>query len=89
MVETAKDRTDSDAAVLTLRPWSRRLEAEGAMRAIVVVVADELGQNRAQVALVNGYQLVEALAADRPHPTLRDRVARRSNRRPQTLDAEP
>jgi len=90
MVESAEDRTDSDGAVMTLRPWSRRLEAEGAMGAIVVVVADELGQDRAQVALVKGYQLVEALAADRPHPALRDRVgARRPNRRPQTLDSEP
>jgi hypothetical protein len=48
MVESAEDRTDSDGAVMTLRPWSRRLEAEGAMGAIVVVVADELGQDRAQ-----------------------------------------
>ena len=51
MVESAEDRTDSDGAVMTLGPWSRRLEAEGAMGAIVVVVADELGQDRAQVAL--------------------------------------
>jgi hypothetical protein len=41
MVESAEDRTDNDGAVMTLWPWSRRLEAEGAMGAIVVVVADE------------------------------------------------
>jgi hypothetical protein len=66
MVESAEDRTDSDSAVMTLRPWSRRLEAEAAMVAIVVVVADELGQDRAYMALAEGYQVVEALAADRP-----------------------
>jgi hypothetical protein len=60
------------------------------MGAIVVVVADELGQDRAQVALVKRYQLIEALAADGPNPALRDRVgARRPNQRPQTLDAKP
>jgi hypothetical protein len=32
---------------------------------------DELGQDRAQVALAEGYQVVEALAADGPHPALR------------------
>jgi hypothetical protein len=63
MVESAEDRTDSESAVMTLRPWSRRLEAEGAMGAIVVVVVNELGQDRAQVALAEGYLLVEALAA--------------------------
>ena len=51
MVETAEDRSDSDSTVPALRPRSLRLEAEGAMGAIVVVVADELGQDRAQVAL--------------------------------------
>jgi hypothetical protein len=34
------------------------------MAAIVVVVMDELGQDRAQVALAEGYQLVEPLVAD-------------------------
>jgi hypothetical protein len=63
MVESVEDRTDSDGAVVTLRPRSRRLEAEGAIGAIVVVGANELGQDRAQVTLVKRYQLVEALAA--------------------------
>ena len=74
MVESAEDRSDSDSAVPARRPRSRRLQAEAAMGAIVVVVMDELGQDRAQVALAEGYQVVEALAADRPHPALRDRV---------------
>ena len=64
MVECAEDRSDSDSAVPALRPWCRRLQAEAAMAAIVVVVMDELGQDRAQVALAEGYQLVEPLVAD-------------------------
>jgi len=60
------------------------------MAAIVVVVMDELGLDRAQVALTEGYQLVEALVADGPHPALRDRVgARRPDRRPQILMPSP
>jgi hypothetical protein len=89
VVETAKDRSDGDSTVPDLRPWCRKLQAEAAMGAIVVVVVDELGQDRAQVALAEGYQVVEAIAAHGPNPALRDRVgARRPNRRPQTLDAE-
>jgi hypothetical protein len=89
MVESAEDRSDGDSAVPALGPRSRRLQAEAAMGAIVVVVGDEFGQDRAQVALAKGYQVVEAIAADGPNPALRDRVgARRPNRRPQTLDAE-
>ena len=64
MVETAKDRSDGDSTVPDLRPWCRRLEAEAAMGAIVVLVVDELGQDRAQVALAEGYQVVEAIATD-------------------------
>ncbi len=37
VVESAEERSDSDSAVLTLQPWSRRVDAEGAMGAIVVV----------------------------------------------------
>jgi hypothetical protein len=60
------------------------------MGAIVVVVVDQLGQDRAQVTLAERYRVVEALAADGPHPALRNRVrAGRLNRRPQTLDAQP
>jgi hypothetical protein len=88
VVESAEDRSDSDFAVRTPRRWSRRLEAEAAMWAIVVVVVDEFTQDRAQVALAERYQVVEALTADGPHPAFRVR-ARRLNRRPQTLDAEP
>ena len=77
MVESAEDRSDSDSAVPALRPRSRRLQAEAAMGAIVVVVVGELVQDRTQVALAEGNQMVEALAADGPHPAFRDRVGDR------------
>ena len=47
------------------------------MGAIVVVVVGELVQDRTQVALAEGNQMVEALAADGPHPAFRDRVGDR------------
>ncbi len=59
------------------------------MRAVMIVVVDELGQDPAQVALAEGNQMVEALPADCSDPTFADRVrARRLNRRPQTLDSK-
>jgi len=60
------------------------------MGAIAVVVVDELAKDRAQVTLADGYHVIQAFAAGGPHPALRDRVgARRLNRGPQALDAEP
>ena len=59
------------------------------MRAIMVVVVDELRQDLPQVALVDGNQVVEALPTGCPHPAFRDRVrAGRLNRGPQTLDRQ-
>src|SRR5450759_3944068 len=59
------------------------------MRAIMVVVVDELRQDPPQVALADGNQVVEALPAGCPHPAFRDRVrAGRPNRGPQTLDSQ-
>jgi len=37
------------------------------MWSIVVVVVDQLAQDRAQVTLAEGYQVVEAFPADSPH----------------------
>ena len=59
------------------------------MRAIMVVVVEELHQYPPQVALADRNQVVEALPAGCPHPTLGDRVrAGRPNRGPQTLDSQ-
>src|SRR5450756_754199 len=59
------------------------------MRAIMVVVVEELHQYPPQVALADRNQVVEALPGGCPHPTLGDRVrAGRPNRSPQTLDSQ-
>ena len=64
------------------------------MRAIAVVVVNELLQDRAQVEFAERYQVVEALAADSPHPALGDRVGpwclnRRRNARDAKSGAAP
>ena len=69
MVESAEDRSDSDSAVPPLQPRSRRLQAEAAMGAIVVVVMDELGQDRAQVALAEGVSGGRGTRGERSSPS--------------------
>ena len=44
------------------------------MRPLLVVVADELGQGRQQVPLVEHNQVVKTLSAERPNHSLDDRV---------------
>ena len=52
------------------------------MRSVLVVVADELGQDRQQVPLVEHNQVVKTLSAERPNHSLDDGVrTRRSNGR--------
>jgi hypothetical protein len=75
-MESAEDRAHNNSALPAPNRQRGSVQAEAAMGAIVVVVVDEFGQDRAQVALANGYQVVEALGADGPHPALRNRVAR-------------
>ena len=58
MVEPTQNRSDSDPCVADLRLRNRCPQAEAAVRAIVVVVIDELAQDRTQVALAEGYQVV-------------------------------
>ena len=47
------------------------------MRAVLVVVADNVGQHGRKVLLVEHDQVVEALAAECPDDTLDDRVRSR------------
>jgi hypothetical protein len=59
------------------------------MRAVMVVIVDELCRDPAQMALADRNQVVEALSAGCAHPTLGDRVrAGRPNRGLQTLDSQ-
>ena len=60
------------------------------MRTCAIVVESVLGQDRAQVALVEDDQMVEALAAQRADQALGDRVRLgRVHRREDRLDADP
>ncbi len=47
------------------------------MRSLVVVVADELGQHRRQVPLVEHDHVVETLSAQRSNDTFGDRIRAR------------
>src|SRR5205814_2854975 len=67
VVESAEDRSDSHAALRLLERRRGSFQAEAAMWSIVVVVVDQLAQDRAQVTLAEGYQVVEAFPADSPH----------------------
>ena len=64
MVEPTQNRSDSDPAVAGLRLRNRCPQAEAAMRAIVAVVVDKLGQEPAEMTLVEWNQVVEAFLAD-------------------------
>jgi hypothetical protein len=70
VVESAEDRSNSDLAMPVSKRRRRSLQGEAAMRAIAVVVVNELLQDRAQVEFTERYQVVEALAEGGPHPAL-------------------
>ena len=90
MVEPTQNRSDSDPTVAGLRLRNRCPQAEAAVRPIVVVVVDKLGQDPAEMTLAERNQMVEALPADCPDPPLRNRVrAGRLDRCPQALDSQP
>lgn len=55
----------------------RRLLIQGAVRAMAVVMGDELGQNRLELAPMEDQQPIEALAACGLDETLSERVRAR------------
>src|SRR6266704_5357379 len=60
------------------------------MRPVLVVVADELGQHRQQVPLVEHNQVVKTLSPKGPNHSLDDRVrTRRSNGRGDAINTDP
>jgi hypothetical protein len=62
-MQTTEDGPAADLAAERARTRHWRLQAESPVRAIVVVVGDELGQHRSEVPLAQDDQMVEALAA--------------------------
>ena len=54
MVEPAQNRSDSDPTMAGLRLRNRCLQAEAAVRGIVDVVIDELGQAPAEMTPLRG-----------------------------------
>lgn len=59
-----------------------RLQAEGAVRAVSVVVGHVLAQDSLELAAVNDQHPVEALPAEGSHPTLGVSVGERRQLRP-------
>ena len=70
-MEPALNRLDNDRAMAGLRFRNGCPQAEAAVRAIVDLVVDKLGRDPAEMTLVEGNQVVEALPAGCPHPPFR------------------
>ena len=71
MVESAEDRSNRDLAMPVSKRPRRRLQGEAAMRAIAVVVVNELLQDRAQVEFAERYQVVEGTRGGQSSPSAR------------------
>src|SRR5262249_30870189 len=73
-MKSAQNRaTDHDAMWLRLAGY-RRLQIQRAVRSITVVVTEELGEQREQMALIQHNDVVETFLAKGPHHPFRDRV---------------
>src|SRR6516162_6715773 len=83
MMEASKHRHSDDLSGLSasMRCISRgragRTLSDRTMRAPVVEIADILGQDLLQMALIEYEHVVEALGPDRSHPALGDGVGSR------------
>jgi hypothetical protein len=84
VMESTYDRSASDPTVSGRRLRKRRLQAEAAVRPIMVVAVDEFRQDPPQVALADGNQVVDAVGGqkliwsgrrDFCRPTTRERRA--------------
>ena len=92
MMETSKHRYCNDLSSLNAslrrrcRRWAVVQSNDGAP---VVEIADILGQNLRQMALIEDEYVVQALGPDRSHPALGDGVGpRRSERRASLVNTE-
>jgi CheY-like chemotaxis protein len=77
VVQPSQHQARADRA--SHRAWSqcRHPQPERALRALVVVGADELSQHGRQVLRVEGHDVVQALAPERPADTLHDSIRTR------------
>jgi len=66
MVKSAQDRSSHDDTTLSRRAWQRRLQLNGTMRAIVVVVVHELREQSEQIPLVDDDDVIKTLQSERP-----------------------
>lgn len=89
VMQPTKDRAGADRAGAWLRHGLRRLQVQAPMRAMGVVVGDVLAEHRAEVALVQDDEVVQALPPQRADHALGDRVGTgRPDRREEGRDAQ-
>src|SRR5260370_15082474 len=77
VMKSAENRSTNNDA---MRLWSARywpLQIQRAMRSITVVVMEELGEQREQMALIQHDDVVKTLLAKGPHYPFRHRVCQR------------
>jgi len=72
MVKSAQDRSSHDDTTRHRRAWQRRLQLNGTMRAIVVVVVHELRDQSEQMPLVDDDNVVKTFLAKGPHDSFGD-----------------
>ena len=89
MVQAAQDRARHHPPTGSHAARTGTLQPQAAMRSIAVVVIDELGQHRPQVALVDHDQVVETFGPNCPHDPLGHRIGvRRPKRGPDAGDSQ-
>ena len=81
MVQPAENRPRNDSSCVDGGAWDRRFQGQRPVRALVVVVADKLSQDGAQVSLVDDNDVVETLGAEGSHDPLADSVRQRASER--------
>src|SRR6266571_7126934 len=76
-MKPAENRASDNDAMRLWWAGYRRLQIQRAVRSVPVVVAEELSEQRQQMALVQDDDVVETLLAKGPHYPFRDRVRQR------------
>src|SRR6266571_9541467 len=76
-MKSAENRASHNDAMRLRWAGYRRLQIQRAVRSVSVVVAEELSEQRQQMALVQDDDVVETLLAKGPHYPFRDRVRQR------------